>query len=68
MTFQINPDFDHVYGYSTASLLLSLNTPHKMVQELLGHANIGVTMDIYSHSMPALEEEGIAKLDTLLGA
>ena len=57
----------HELRHSTASLLLSLNTPNKMVQELLGHANIGITMDIYSHSMPALQEEGIAKLDTLLG-
>jgi integrase len=38
-----------------------------MVQELLGHSNIGITMDTYSHSMPGLQEEGIARLDTLLG-
>ncbi|MDP7577949.1 MAG: site-specific integrase [SAR202 cluster bacterium] len=57
----------HDLRHSTASLLLSLNISHKMVQELLGHSNIGITMDTYSHSMPGLQEEGIARLDTLLG-
>ena len=52
--------------HSTASLLLSLDVHPKIVQELLGHSTIGVTMDIYSHSMPSLQEEAVTRLDTLL--
>ena len=28
----------------------------KVVQERLGHANIAITMDIYSHVLPDLQE------------
>jgi hypothetical protein len=39
----------------------------KVVQERLGHAEISVTMDIYSHVIPSLHEEaadlGAALLD-----
>ena len=56
----------HDLRHSTASLLLSLDVHPKIVQELLGHSTIGVTMDIYSHSMPSLQEEAVTRLDTLL--
>jgi len=57
----------HDLRHSTASLLLSLDVHPKIVQELLGHSNISVTMDIYSHSMPSLQEEAMLRLDALLG-
>ena len=50
-----------------SSLLLSLDVHPKIVQELLGHSNISVTMDIYSHSIPSLQEEAMLRLDALLG-
>ena len=56
----------HDLRHSTASLLLSLDVHPKIVQELLGHSNISVTMDIYSHSIPSLQEGAVAKLDALL--
>ncbi|MCH2316203.1 MAG: tyrosine-type recombinase/integrase, partial [SAR202 cluster bacterium] len=56
----------HDLRHSTASLLLSLDVHPKIVQELLGHSTIGVTMDIYSHSMPSLQEEAVTRLDGLL--
>ena len=56
----------HDLRHSTASLLLSLDVHPKIVQELLGHSNISITMDIYSHSMPSLQEGAVAKLDALL--
>jgi integrase len=41
----------------------------KVVQELLGHSRIQVTMDIYSHVLPsmALQEDAMSKLNDLLG-
>ena len=58
----------HDLRHSTASLLLSLDIHPKIVQELLGHSNISITLDIYSHSMPSLQKKAISKLDELLGA
>jgi integrase len=50
-----------------ATLLLEIGTHPKIVQELLGHENIGMTMDIYSHVMPTMQKEAMAKLNELLG-
>jgi integrase len=37
-----------------------------VVQELLGHAQISMTMDIYSHVLPGLQQDAVGKLNTLL--
>ena len=37
------------------------------MQELLGHENIGMTMDIYSYVMQTMQKEAMAKLNALLG-
>jgi len=33
----------------------------KVVQELLGHSDIGVTMDIYSHVLPSMQKDAMDK-------
>jgi len=35
------------------------------VQELLGHSNISMTMDIYSHVLPSLQKDAMDKWDDL---
>ena len=35
----------------------------KVVSERLGHANIGITLDIYSHVLPGLQEAAAVKFD-----
>ena len=52
----------HDLRHSTASLLLSLNVHPKIVQELLGHSQISITLDTYSHVLPSLQEEALGKL------
>ena len=56
----------HDLRHSTASLLLSLNVHPKIVQELLGHSQISITLDTYSHVLPSLQEEALGKLGRLL--
>ena len=46
---------DMRHSYATAALVAGV--PAKVVSERLGHANIGITMDTYSHVMPALDVE-----------
>jgi hypothetical protein len=38
----------------------------KVVQERLGHADIALTLNTYSHVLPDIEEEAVQKLDRLL--
>jgi integrase len=34
----------------------------KVVQEILGHSEIGMTMNIYSHVMPTIQREAMDKV------
>lgn len=52
--------------HAHATLLLSAGVHPKVVSERLGHSNIGVTMDIYSHVMPGMQEAAAQALDERL--
>jgi integrase len=56
----------HDLRHTAATLLFSKHVHPKMVQEMLGHATIATTMDIYSHAIPALHVEAAAIMDDLL--
>ncbi|HEX5493712.1 MAG TPA: site-specific integrase, partial [Mycobacteriales bacterium] len=43
----------HDLRHTAASLLLAQLVPARVVMEVLGHSQIGVTMNTYSHVMPA---------------
>ena len=45
---------------------LAAGVPAKVVSERLGHANIGITMDTYSHVMPQLDREAANKVADLI--
>lgn len=56
----------HGLRHTCATLLLSAGTNPKVVQEMLGHSSIRVTLDIYSHVLPTIQEEAVRRLDLLL--
>jgi integrase len=56
----------HDLRHSAATLLLSMGTHPKVVQELLGHSQISLTLDTYSHVLPGLQGEAVGKLGALL--
>ncbi len=56
----------HDLRHSAATLLLSLGIHPKIVQELLGHTQISMTMDIYSHVLPGMQQEAMSKLHDAL--
>ena len=52
---------------NTAATLRLVNGEHsKVVQEMLGHASITLTMDTYSHVLPGMQEESEVRLNTLV--
>ena len=55
----------HDLRHSAATILLGMGVHPKIVQELLGHSNISMTMDIYSHVLPSMQQETMDKLDDL---
>jgi integrase len=56
----------HDLRHSAATILLSLGVHPKVVQELLGHNQISMTMDIYSHVLPGMQKDAMAKLNDAL--
>jgi integrase len=38
----------------------------KVVQEILGHSTVSMTLDTYSHTTPAMHREAVATLDRVL--
>lgn len=52
----------HDLRHSAASLLLALNIHPRVVMELLGHSQISLTMDTYSHTVPEILRDAIDKL------
>jgi len=56
----------HDLRHTSATLLLSQGVHPKVVQERLGHSQISVTMDTYSHVLPSLQLEAAGKFDQML--
>jgi len=38
----------------------------KVVQELLGHSQISITLGVYSHVLPTLQEQAAKAMEALL--
>ena len=56
----------HGLRHAHATLLLTSGVHAKVVSERLGHSNIGITMDTYSHVLPGLQEQAALALDERL--
>jgi integrase len=57
----------HDLRHSAATLLLSMGVNPKVVQEILGHSTISMTMDTYSHVLPSMHKEAMEKWDDAFG-
>ena len=56
----------HDLRHTSATLLLKANVHPKVVQERLGHATIGMTMNTYSHVLPSMQREAADKMQSML--
>ncbi len=56
----------HDARHTHASLLLKQGVHPKIVQERLGHAGIAVTLDLYSHVAPGLQQAAANKFDDIV--
>jgi integrase len=62
-----SPTVSHTTGTLTcATLLLQASVLIKVVQERLGHKRIEMTLNIYAHALPSMQQDAAAKLAALL--
>jgi len=58
----------HDLRHTHATLELQAGIHPKVVSERLGHATVSITLDTYSHAIPALQEEAAALITGLVFA
>jgi len=56
----------HDLRHAHATHLLSAGVHPKVASERLGHSKVGITLDLYSHVMPGMQEEAAARVDAAL--
>lgn len=55
----------HDLRHTHATMLLQQGVNPKIVSERLGHSQVSITLDTYSHVLPNMQREAITKLDEL---
>ena len=56
----------HDLRHAHASLMLRTGADPKVISERLGHSSIAITMDIYAHILPGLQEEAVIRFEEAL--
>lgn len=56
-------DLRHAY----ATLMLSVGTPLRVIQESLGHTSIATTAAVYAHVLPSLQRDAAKRLEEAIG-
>ena len=56
----------HDLRHTFATLLLCARVNPKVVSEALGHGSVAITLDIYSHVIPDMQQDAAAALDRIL--
>ena len=56
----------HDLRHTFASLMLMAGVHPKIVSEMLGHASVAFTLDVYSHVVGGLQREAVKQFDDLL--
>jgi integrase len=56
----------HDLRHTCASLLLAQGVPPRVVMDVLGHSQLSITMDLYSHVMPSALRETADAMDRAL--
>lgn len=56
----------HDMRHTAATMMLRAGVPAKIVSERLGHANIGITLDTYSHVLPDMQDIAVEAMNRLM--
>jgi integrase len=58
----------HDLRHTAATLMLQAGVPAKVVQERLGHKRIEMTLNIYAHVLPAMQQEAAMRMAAVLSS
>ena len=57
----------HDLSHGAVSLLLAQGVHPRVAMQMLGHSNISVTLNLYSHVAPELQRAEASKMEAMLG-
>jgi integrase len=58
----------HDLRHTCATLLLSRGVNVKVVSEMLGHADVAITLRVYAHVLPHMQRDAAVAMDRLFGS
>jgi integrase len=58
----------HDLRHAHATHMLAAGVHPKIASERLGHSKVGITLDLYSHVLPGMQEDAVAKVDAAMQA
>ena len=56
----------HGLRHTCATLLLQAGVPANVVQQRLGHKKIEITLSVYAHALPSMQQDAAARLAAML--
>ncbi|HEV2461216.1 MAG TPA: tyrosine-type recombinase/integrase [Ktedonobacterales bacterium] len=56
----------HDLRHTAATLMLAGHVDVKTVSTMLGHASVRITLDVYAHVLPGMQQSAVAVLDAAL--
>ncbi len=57
----------HDLRHSAATILISMGIHPKVIQELLGHSDISITLGIYGHLFPSMQQDVVERWQDMFG-
>ncbi len=57
----------HDLRHSAASILIGMGINPKVIQELLGHSDISITLGIYGHLFPSMQQDVVERWQDVFG-
>lgn len=58
----------HDLRHTAATLMLANGEHPKIVQERLGHSDISMTLNLYSHVLPSMQRDAADRIEAMLGS
>jgi len=55
----------HDLRHTAATLMLGKGVHPKIASEMLGHSKVGITLDLYSHVTPTMQQQAVTALDAV---
>ncbi len=56
----------HDLRHDAATLLLAQGVQPRAIMDLLGHSQVGVTLNLYAHVLPEVRRDAADKMDAIL--